>query len=411
MSTVLLLKHGFLSRLKAGFRDSWSLLRSPDSLYLGLKKKWQAPIFLLLLLLLVPTVLIPSSHFILEKAYPSIEKEQVFGLFKTTHADERLEVRKIQANYLIWALSGVGAILSLIIYAPIIRFSADTEKVRLLEKWQQTVGGTGSFNLEERYRIDSEIGSGAMGVVFSTFDKILERNVALKELRSAYVKDPERRERFRREALTLAKLTHPGIVHIYDLFDDGERMILVMELVKGGTLEDLIANRAPFTIQEASRLIIQICEALSHVQQNGVVHRDLKPSNILIDEQQHLKVTDFGIAHLALESSLTLEGSLMGTPHYMSPEQATGKTTDFRSDIYSLGVIFYELLTGSPPFTGELTTVLLQQIHDQPPPLQCKRERLGDEAETLVMAMLKKDPDERLADYQDILRQLQTMQG
>ena len=411
MSTVLLLKHGFLSRLKAGLRDSWSLLRSPDSLYLGLKKKWAAPTLLLLLLILVPTVLIPSSHFILGKIYPSIEKKQVFGLFKTTHEDERLEVRKIQANNLIWALSGVGAILSLIIYAPIIRFSADTEKVRLLEKWQQTVGGTGSFNLEERYRIDSEIGSGAMGVVFSTFDKILERNVALKELRSAYVKDPERRERFRREALTLAKLTHPGIVHIYDLFDDGERMILVMELVKGGTLEDLIANQAPFTVPEASRLIIQICEALSHVQQNGVVHRDLKPSNILIDEQQHLKVTDFGIARLALESSLTLEGSLMGTPHYMSPEQATGKTTDFRSDIYSLGVIFYELLTGSPPFTGELTTVLLQQIHDQPPPLQCKLERLGDEAETLVMAMLKKDPDERLADYQEILRQLQTMQG
>ena len=262
MSTVLLLKHGFLSRLKVGLRDSWSLLRSPDSLYLGLKKKWLAPTLLLLLLLLVPTVLIPSSHFILDKIYPSIEKEQVFGLFKTTHEDERLEVRKSQANYLIWALSGVGAILSLIIYAPIIRFSADTEKVRLLEKWQQTVGSTGSFNLEERYRIDSEIGSGAMGVVFSTFDKILERNVALKELRSTYVEDSERRERFRREALTLAKLTHPGIVHIYDLLDDGERMILVMELVKGGTLEDLIANQAPFAVPEASRLLIQICEAM-----------------------------------------------------------------------------------------------------------------------------------------------------
>ncbi len=411
MDTVLLLKHGFLSRLKSGLKDTWFLLRSPDSLYLGLKKKWLVPTFLLLLLILVPTVLIPSSHLILEKLYPAVAKERLFGLIKSTHEDERLEVRKIQASYLLWILSGVGVTLGLIIYAPIIRFSANIEKVRLLEKLQQDVGGTGSFNLEERYQIESEIGSGAMGVVFSTFDKILERNVALKELPSVYVKDSERRERFRREALTLAKLTHPGIVHIYDLLDDGERMILVMELVKGGTLADLIANQAPVAIPEACHLIAQVCEALSHVQQNGIVHRDLKPANILIDKQQHLKVTDFGIARLAQESSLTLEGSLMGTPHYMSPEQAAGKTTDFRSDIYSLGVIFYELLTGSLPFTGEPATVLLQQIYDQPSPLQGKLGPLGDEVEGLVMAMLTKDPDKRLADYRDILRQLQTMQG
>lgn len=366
---------------------------------------------LLLSLILVPTTIIPGTHFILEKLYPPVEKKLLFGLLRATSNDDRLEIRKAQSIYLLWGLAGVGVLGGLVLYAPIVRFSAEAEKVRLLKSLQQASGGKGPFDLEERYRIDAEIGSGAMGVVNSAFDKTLKRNVAIKELPAVYVKTPERRERFLREALTLARLTHPGIVHIYDLLDDGERMILVLELVSGGTLEDLIDSRAPVPVSDACRLITQICEALDHVHQSGIVHRDLKPNNILIDKYDNPKVTDFGVARLVQESGLTLEGSLIGTPSYMSPEQAAGKATDFRSDIYSLGIIFYELLSGSPPFAGESVAVLLQQISDQPSPLTGRIDGVEENVEKIVMAMLEKNPDDRLSDYQDILKKLQAIQS
>lgn len=412
MSTVLSTSNQTLyQRLGAGLCVLWGLLREPDALYLGLKKKWLLPACLLLSLILVPVALVPTAHLLLEKLYPPVEKKLIFGLYTKTSTDERLEGRKAQAEVLLWTLSGAAVLVGLMLYAPTIRMAADAEKERLLDTLRRDIGGQGPFRLEDRYRIEEQIGSGAMGVVFSAFDKTLERPVALKELPAAYVKDPERRERFRREALTLAKLTHPGIVPIYDLLDDGDRMILVMELVGGGTLADLIAERAPVAVEEACGLIGQICETLDHVQQNGIVHRDLKPANILIDNRRQLKVTDFGIARLVRESGLTIDGSLMGSPQYMSPEQAKGKTSDFRSDIYSLGVIFYQLLTGSPPFSGEPAAVLLQQISDPPPSLQGRIAEPVDAVEQLVMAMLRKEPAERISDYREIARQLHALGG
>lgn len=411
MSTVLSLKQSPSKRLKIGMKDSWYLVRSPDSLYLGLKKKWLVPALLFASLLLVPAILLPTTHFVLEKIYPPVEQQLLFGLVKSTHENELLEVRKVQAAYLLWGLAGIGIAIGLVVYAPIIRLSAETEKVRLFKSLQKATGSLQPFNLTERYRIDGEIGHGAMGVVSSAFDQKLQRDVALKELPSVFVKDPGRRERFRREALTLAKLTHPGIVHIYDLLDDGDRMILVMELVRGGTLEDLIASKAPVAAAEACHLIAQVCGTLDHLHQKGIIHRDLKPANILIDDRDNLKVTDFGMARLTQESSLTLEGSLIGTPHYMSPEQAAGKSSDYRSDIYSLGVIFYELLSGSPPFIGEPASVLVQKISNQPPRLQERVEGLNLEVEDLVMRMLKKDPDERLSNYKEITELLEAIRG
>lgn len=411
MSTVLLLKDNISRRLKLGMKDSWCLVRSPDSLYLGLKQKWLVPLLLLCSLVLVPTVLVPVSHRLLEAVYPPVEKTQLFGLVKTTREDERLDTRKAQASFILWALAGLGIAAGLIAYAPEVRDAAEIEKLRLLKSLQQAMGGLGPFNLEERYRIDGELGSGAMGVVFKAFDKTLQRSVALKELPAVFTKDPERRARFRREALTLARLTHPGIVSIYDLLDDGNRMVLVMELVPGGTLAELIAQKAPLPVPEACRLVAQVCETLDHVHQNGIIHRDLKPANILIDEHRRLRVTDFGMARLLQEGGLTLEGSIVGTPAYMSPEQAAGKASDVRSDIYSLGVIFYELLCGAAPFQGEPAKVLVQQISDPPPPLRERVEGLADDVEALVMAMLAKEPQARLADYRDISQRLQALQG
>lgn len=405
MSTVLSLKHNFYNQLKSGLKDAWALVRSPDSLYLGLKRKWLIPALLVLSLLLVPTVLIPTSDLLLEKLYPPIEKK-LFGLIKSTQKDKRLEIRKVQSGYLLWSLAGIGVLVGLVIYAPRIRYSAELEKERLLQSLHEASGFKGPINLEDRYRINEEIGSGAMGVVYSAFDKKLERDVALKELPSVFVRDPDRRERFRREALTLAKLTHSGIVQIYDLLDDGERMILVMELIKGGTLESLIETTAPLSVPEACRMINSICETLEHVHQKGIVHRDLKPANILIDDQHNLKVTDFGLARLLLESGLTLDGSIMGSPNYMSPEQASGRATDFRSDIYALGILFYELLSGEPPFQGEPAAVLLQQVSEPPPALQSRVQTVESAVSDLIAEMLIKDPEQRLSDFQVIRERL-----
>ncbi|MBE0502421.1 MAG: serine/threonine protein kinase [Desulfuromonadales bacterium] len=410
MSTVMSSQHSLLIRLKTGAKDCWGLIRSPDTLYLGLKRKGVVPALLLLSLALVPLVLLPIANLTLEKIYPPITEKKLFGLLHSTAADERLEVRKSQSAYLIWTLAGVAVVIGLIGYAPIVRFSAEIEKEELLKSLQQASGVKGPLNLEDRYRVDDEIGSGAMGVVFSAFDMKLERNVALKELPSVFIRDSERRERFRREALTLAKLTHPGIVQIYDLLDDGERIVLVMELVKGGTLESLIANKAPFAVAEACRLVESISETLAHVHQKGIVHRDLKPANILIDENQNLKVTDFGLARLRQESRMTLDGSVMGSPNYMSPEQAAGQQTDYRTDIYALGIIFYELLTGAPPYTGELAAVMVKQISENPTPPSERIEGLDHEVDSLVMAMLNKNPDERLSDFHEIRARLQRLQ-
>ncbi|MCP3176401.1 serine/threonine protein kinase [Desulfuromonas sp. KJ2020] len=406
--TLISLPADRVQRLKTGAADSLFLLRSPRALLRGLQRKWLVPVLLLASLVLVPLMLLPATHFLLEKIYPPVEKKQLFGLLKTSKEDERLARRKAQSTLVIWSLAGLGVATGLVLYAPIIRRAAEQE---ILLQPPKQLTNAGRSHLEERYRIDAEIGSGTMGVVYSAFDQTLERQVALKELPAVFVRDPERRERFRREALTLAQLTHPGIVQIYDLFDDGSRLILVMELIRGGTLEDHMAGRAPFAEAEALGMVAQIGDTLCHVHEKGIVHRDLKPANILLDEQQRLKVTDFGLARLVRESGLTLDGSLMGTPYYMSPEQASGKPTDFRADIYSLGVIFYELLAGSPPFSGEPAAVLLQQITDEPPPLQERVEGLRQEVADLVMAMLRKDPDERLCDHREISRRLQELRS
>ena len=243
-----------------------------------------------------------------------------------------------------------------------------------------------------------------MGVVYSGFDKTLERTVALKELPATSLRDPELRERFRREALTLAKLTHPGIVHIYDLLDDRRKMVLAMELVRGGTLEGVVDQGAPFAEAEAISMVLAIADTLAHVHQQGIIHRDLKPANILIDEHRNLKVTDFGLARLKQDSDLTLDGSVFGSPRYMSPEQAEGKSADFRSDIYSLGVIFYELLAGEPPFVGEPMAVMAQQVSKEPVAIVERVDNLSEDVASLVMEMLKKDPEERLADL-DLIRE------
>lgn len=406
MSTVVSIKKNFPARIRNGLNDSVFLVRSPRSLLRGLKRKWLVPGLLLLSLLLVPLAVLPITYTALEKIYPSTTKDKLVRIFKASHQNELLIARKGQAAFLIYLLAGIGVTFGFTLYAPVIRQASEEEGEEGVNQVARAANDQKISGLDERYAVKAEIGSGAMGIVYSGFDRKLERTVALKELTITSLRDTELKERFRREALTLAKLTHPGIVHIYDLLDDKQRMILVMELVRGGTLESLIDAEAPFAEADAVSMVLSVADTLEHVHKKGIIHRDLKPANILIDEHQNLKVTDFGLAKLKQDSELTIDGSIFGSPKYMSPEQAEGKAADFRSDIYSLGIILYELLSGDPPFSGEPMVVMSKQVSKEPPALEGRVESISPNVSAMTMAMLTKDPDRRLVDLGEIRSQL-----
>jgi hypothetical protein len=254
----------------------------------------------------------------------------------------------------------------------------------------------GSDTVAGRYRIEEEIGRGASGVVYGARDSVLERRVALKELAVAS-SDEDAVARFRREAKIVAQLSHPNIVQVYDLADEGGKVWIAMELVDSGDLSQLLAASGPLPTESATRFAHAVACAISYAHERGVIHRDLKPLNLLIDATGTVKVTDFGLAKLAESSAHTVEGTILGSPHYMSPEQADGQTADERSDIYSLGTILYHMLAGRPPFDGEIASVLMQQIRRPVPRLHdiAPDTTIPQELDALLMQMLAKDPDER----------------
>jgi len=398
MSTTISPSQTLPERLRHGAAVWHDLLRTPDRLLAGLRRKGVVPALLLLALLLVPVTLVPLSAAVVEWLYPPVEGTTLFGLLGTSREDERLAPRKTQASVLVWLLAGAGVGVGLLLYAPTLRQAAAEAPRR--------EGENGAGSLPQRYRITGEVGRGAMGIVYSADDTHLEREVALKELPAFFLGDPQRRERFRREALTLARLSHPGIVQIYDLLDQDGRLILVMELVKGGTLEQRLAEQGRFPVREACRAVLEIAATLDYMHRNQIMHRDLKPANILLDADGRLKVTDFGLARLLQDSGMTLDGSVMGSPSYMSPEQAGGRPTDQRADYYALGALFYQLLTGEPPFTGEPAAVLLQQLNDAPQPPQLRVAELDPKLAQVVLDLLHKEPAARLADADELAKRL-----
>ena len=250
-----------------------------------------------------------------------------------------------------------------------------------------------------KYDIVKELGRGGMGVVYKAHDSLMERDVAIKVMSDLMLAVPEIRERFFREARTAGRLSHENITVVYDVGEDEGRPYIVMEYLTGSDLAAVIEAQEPIPFLQKLDYAIQICRGLSFSHANEIVHRDIKPQNIRIVGNGKVKIMDFGIAR-SLTSTLTTTGAVIGTPYYMSPEQIQGRHVDKRSDIFSFGVLFYELLTGRKPFTGDVpTAVMFKIVYDEPPPLDDTQIDHRNGLRDVVMKLLAKDPDSR---YQDL---------
>ncbi|MDB4898422.1 MAG: putative serine/threonine protein kinase, partial [Gemmatimonadetes bacterium] len=247
-----------------------------------------------------------------------------------------------------------------------------------------------------RYRILGRLGGGGMATVFRAEQTPLDRQVVVKVLHAHLARDAEMTERFRREAEAAARLVHPYICPILDFGQSGDVVYIVMPFLSGGSLADMVQRDRAVSPPSTASAAAQVAVALDHANRRGVVHRDVKPDNILFDEEGNAYITDFGIATARFHGRLTASGRAMGTPHYMSPEQAMGKLIDGRSDIYALGVVMYEALVGFPPFDGaDAFSVGYKHVHEKPVSLVEIDSRVPEALAAVVMRCLEKVPEDR----------------
>nr|WP_288223918.1 Stk1 family PASTA domain-containing Ser/Thr kinase [uncultured Megasphaera sp.] len=267
--------------------------------------------------------------------------------------------------------------------------------------------------LANRYQILEEVGTGGMAVVYKARDILLDRIVAVKILHAEYGNDHEFVTRFRQEAQAAAKLSHPNIVNIYDVGKDGDIHYIVMEFVRGETLKEYIEKHGHLPINTSIQIAFDIGEALESAHHNGLVHCDIKPHNILVTETGRIKVADFGIAR-AINSSATMkeDKKILGSVHYFSPEQASGNTLDERTDIYSLGVVMYEMMTGVVPFEGDTPlSIALQHVQDAIPLPTKYNRRIPRLVERCILKAMAKNPDDRFQSVEELMSELRLSQG
>jgi predicted Ser/Thr protein kinase len=260
-----------------------------------------------------------------------------------------------------------------------------------------------------KYDIVEELGRGGMGVVYKAHDSLMERDVAIKVMSDLMLAVPEIRQRFFREARTAGRLSHENITVVYDVGEDEGRPYIVMEYLTGSDLAALIEGKEPVSFLQKLDFAIQICRGLSYSHANEIVHRDIKPQNIRIVGNGKVKIMDFGIAR-SLTSTMTTTGAVIGTPYYMSPEQIQGRHVDKRSDIFSFGVLFYELLTGKKPFTGDVpTAVMFKIVYDEPERIDDTQIDHRGGLRDVVMKTLAKDPDNRYQDLAEVADALENI--
>ena len=261
------------------------------------------------------------------------------------------------------------------------------------------------------YRITEKLGAGGMGVVYRANDTKLKRDVALKFLPPELTRDPEAKARFIHEAQAASALDHPNVCTIHEINEtEDDQLFIAMACYVGETLKERIA-RGPLPLDEAIDLAQQVTQGLAQAHGQGIIHRDIKPANIFRTTDGLVKVVDFGLAKLAGQTRMTKTGSTMGTVAYMSPQQARGETVDARSDLFSLGVVLYELVTGHLPFQGDHEAAILYAIaHEAPAPLAHHRPDVAPDVERLVMKAIAKDPDARYQSAEEFIADLERIQ-
>jgi serine/threonine-protein kinase len=261
-----------------------------------------------------------------------------------------------------------------------------------------------------KYEIWRELGRGAMGIVYEAFDPLIQRTVAIKTILKSSFDKSEAQEafsRFRREAQAAGRLTHPKIVSIYEYGEDEEMAYIVMELIRGKELKEYFDREERFDIRDGIRIVLQLLDALDYSHSRGVVHRDIKPANILITEEGEIKIADFGIAKIE-STHLTKAGIVLGTPTYMSPEQFMGKEVDRRTDIYSAGVVLYQFLTGTRPFTGSVIAIMHKAVNQEAVPPSQLNPAIPESLDQVVKKAMAKRPDDRYqtaAEFLEALKQ------
>src|SRR5215208_5945705 len=262
--------------------------------------------------------------------------------------------------------------------------------------------------LDARYRIDAVVGSGGMSTVYRAFDTVLERQVAIKLMHRDIARDSDQLERFRREARAVAQLNHPHIVQIIDAGEEGTTPYIVFEYVEGETLKARIRRLGRLPVPEAVAYAVEIARALDAAHARHIVHRDVKPQNVLIDIEGSAKVTDFGIARTLDEDGLTSDGRVLGTTDYVSPEQALGHAVGPQSDIYSLGIVLFEMLTGDVPFHGEnQVTVAMKHVREDLPDLQIRRPEVSASLVVVLERATAKDLSRRTPDAATLIAELE----
>ena len=250
--------------------------------------------------------------------------------------------------------------------------------------------------INDRYEIIKLIGEGGMANVYLAYDTILERNVAVKVLRGDLADDEKFVRRFQREALSASSLNHPNIVEMYDVGEDNGNFYIVMEYIDGKTLKQLIKKRGHLQVSEAIDIMVQLTDGLATAHDSYIIHRDIKPQNIMILEDGLVKITDFGIAMAINAADLTQTNSVMGSVHYLPPEQAAGKGSTIKSDIYSLGILFYEMLAGTMPFRGETAVeIALKHIKDPMPSIRKVNNKVPQSVENIILKCTAKNPKNR----------------
>lgn len=269
-----------------------------------------------------------------------------------------------------------------------------------------------SSALENRFQLLRELGRGGMGIVFQAHDKQLKEQVAIKILSPLLSNNPEALDRLKREVSAARRITHPNVIRIHDISDQQGLHFVTMEYFSGTTLKDVIKQNGPYSLAQGAQIAFQICDGLEGAHRQGVIHRDLKSQNIIMNEAGELKIIDFGLASCSHQEGMTATGLILGTPEYMAPEQVAGKKVDERADIYSFGIILYEIFTGRVPFTGDSAIAIgFQQLREEPPRPSETNPKIPEALEEVILKALQKQPAERHSSIKELRDELQEAFG